>query len=131
MNGPTLVKTFTETAALPSKPKRKASPPFSIRFTDEERARLERDAGALSLAAEKGTQTVPPARAATGFGYVMKHPTDIRFCEVFQAGLCCQRQIVCAFYSRAPPIGQFAVFWLKLNADVVAAIQCGGNRRCA
>lgn len=31
--------------------KRKTSPPFSIRFSDEELARLNRDAGTLSLAA--------------------------------------------------------------------------------
>lgn len=34
-----------------AKPKQKSPPPFSIRFTEEERARLNRDAGALSLAA--------------------------------------------------------------------------------
>ena len=51
MSGPALVKEFSEAATLSSKSKRKAPPPFSIRFTEEERARLERDAGALSLAA--------------------------------------------------------------------------------
>lgn len=51
MNGPALVKTFSDAAVLPPKSKRKVPPPFSIRFTDEERARLERDAGTLSLAA--------------------------------------------------------------------------------
>ena len=51
MNGPALVKAFFDAAAFPSKPKRKAPPPFSIRFSVEERARLERDAGTLSLAA--------------------------------------------------------------------------------
>jgi len=35
----------------PHSHRKKAPPPFSIRFTDEERARLQRDAGALSLAA--------------------------------------------------------------------------------
>lgn len=50
MNGPAPVKDFSQ-AARPSKPKRKAPPPFSIRFTEEERAWLERDAGALSIAA--------------------------------------------------------------------------------
>ena len=51
MSGPALVRDFSEAAARPSKPKRKAPPPFSIRFTEAERARLERDAGALSIAA--------------------------------------------------------------------------------
>ncbi len=50
MSGPALKEAFSE-AARPSKPKRKAPPPFSIRFTDDERARLNRDAGTLSLAA--------------------------------------------------------------------------------
>ena len=35
----------------PGKRKRKPPPPFSIRFTEEERARLDQDAGTLSLAA--------------------------------------------------------------------------------
>ncbi|MEO1194337.1 MAG: hypothetical protein AAFY02_21500 [Pseudomonadota bacterium] len=36
---------------MPRKRKPKRPPPFSIRFTEEERARLKRDAGTLSLAA--------------------------------------------------------------------------------
>jgi hypothetical protein len=44
-------KTFEKAALCPVTPKRKLPPPFSIRFTDEERAQLNRDAGALSLAA--------------------------------------------------------------------------------
>jgi len=43
-------KTFEKAAARPS-PKKKRSPPFSIRFSANELARLRRDAGALSLAA--------------------------------------------------------------------------------
>lgn len=52
MSAPVLMKEFSAAAARPGKPKRKKHPPpFSIRFTDEERARLNRDAGVLSLAA--------------------------------------------------------------------------------
>lgn len=51
MNAPQLTKDFSEAAALPAKPKAKHPPPFSIRFTDAERAQLNRDAGTLSLAA--------------------------------------------------------------------------------
>ena len=52
MSAPVLVKDFSAVTAQPSRLKRKKHPPpFSIRFTDEERARLNRDAGALSLAA--------------------------------------------------------------------------------
>ncbi len=51
MSSPVLAKDFSKAAVKPPKRKRKAPPPFSIRFTDEERARLDRDAGALSLAA--------------------------------------------------------------------------------
>jgi len=40
-----------QAAAEPSSKPKKSLPPFSIRFTEEERAQLERDAGALSLAA--------------------------------------------------------------------------------
>ena len=50
MSAPLMTKAFSQAAARP--PKRKKAPPsFSIRFTEAERARLERDAGALSLAA--------------------------------------------------------------------------------
>ena len=52
MSAPVLVKDFSEATAHPPNTKRKKyPPPFSIRFTDEERARLDRDAGTLSLAA--------------------------------------------------------------------------------
>jgi hypothetical protein len=44
-------KSFGTAAARPRKRRKKLPPPFSIRFTDEERAQLNRDAGALSLAA--------------------------------------------------------------------------------
>jgi hypothetical protein len=44
-------KSFGAAAARPRKRRKKLPPPFSIRFTDEERAQLDRDAGALSLAA--------------------------------------------------------------------------------
>ena len=52
MSGVSTVKAF-ENAARPPKrsPKPKPPPPLSIRFTDEERARLKRDAGKLSLSA--------------------------------------------------------------------------------
>lgn len=42
---------FGEAAAQPRKTGKKLPPPFSIRFTDEERARLNREAGKLSLSA--------------------------------------------------------------------------------
>ena len=48
MSGSSLNKSFSQAATLATKPK--APPPFSIRFTDAERARLDRDAGMLSLA---------------------------------------------------------------------------------
>jgi len=52
MSAPVLMKDFSGAAAHRPKPERKKHPPpFSIRFTDEERARLNRDAGTLSLAA--------------------------------------------------------------------------------
>ena len=52
MSGSTLAKTFDGVAGRPKRhPKRKQPPPFSIRFTEEERARLKRDAGKLSLSA--------------------------------------------------------------------------------
>ncbi|MCG8695282.1 MAG: MobC family plasmid mobilization relaxosome protein [Minwuiales bacterium] len=76
MSSPALVNDFSEAAAKPSKPKRKAPPPFSIRFTDEERARLERDAGALSLAAYMrlklfaGDEPPPTKRKPTRKQYV-------------------------------------------------------------
>lgn len=40
-------KSFKIVATRPKTPKKKLPPPFSIRFTDEERARLNRDAGTL------------------------------------------------------------------------------------
>ena len=48
-----LVGTFDEAAShsVRQDRKRKPPPPFSIRFTEEERKRLDRDAGVLSLAA--------------------------------------------------------------------------------
>lgn len=52
MSGSVPMKAFEKAAGKPrrsSKPK--PPPPLSIRFTDEERARLERDAGELSLSA--------------------------------------------------------------------------------
>ena len=52
MSGSLITKVFSNASAVcPPKPKSKAPPPFSIRFTDDERARLNRDAGTLSLAA--------------------------------------------------------------------------------
>lgn len=42
---------FKNAASSPSTAETKPPPPYSIRFTDEERARLNRDAGVLSLAA--------------------------------------------------------------------------------
>ena len=52
MSGSSLAKTFDDVAGIPKRhPKRKLPPPFSIRFTEEERARLNRDAGKLSLSA--------------------------------------------------------------------------------
>ena len=75
MSSPALVKEFPK-AARPSKPKRKAPPPFSIRFTEAERARLEQDAGALSLAAYMrlklfaGDEPPPTRRKPTRKQYV-------------------------------------------------------------
>ena len=54
MSNSDLKTTFSEQAAQTTRPRRgrrKAPAPFSIRFTEEERERLERDAGTLSLAA--------------------------------------------------------------------------------
>ena len=52
MTAPRMIKDFAKAKACSPKSKpRKHPPPFSIRFTDEERARLDRDAGTLSLAA--------------------------------------------------------------------------------
>lgn len=52
MSGSSLAKTFGDAANAPARrPKRKLPPPLSIRFTTEERARLKRDAGKLSLSA--------------------------------------------------------------------------------
>ena len=52
MSGSSLAKTFDNVAGIAKRgPKRKLPPPFSIRFTEEERARLNRDAGKLSLSA--------------------------------------------------------------------------------
>lgn len=62
MNGPSsqnrLRHVFTAAASAPcllaaegDKKRKKHPPPFSIRFTDAERAQLDRDAGTLSLAA--------------------------------------------------------------------------------
>ena len=45
------VETFNKAAQDRPKRRKKPLPPFSIRFTDEERARLGRAAGTLSLAA--------------------------------------------------------------------------------
>jgi hypothetical protein len=50
MSGSARIMAFSS-AATPELSKVKSPPPFSIRFTDEERAQLNRDAGALSLAA--------------------------------------------------------------------------------
>lgn len=52
MKMPSIAQPFAEqTGAKPPRKRRKTSPAFSIRFTDDERARLRRDAGKLSLAA--------------------------------------------------------------------------------
>ena len=53
MSAPVLIKDFSGAAAAhrPKPERKKHPPPFSIRFTDEERARLDQDAGVLSLAA--------------------------------------------------------------------------------
>ena len=52
MSGSSLAKTFDDVANAPAhRPKRKLPPPLSIRLTTEERARLKRDAGRLSLSA--------------------------------------------------------------------------------
>jgi len=50
MSGSARIMAFSS-AAAPELAKTKSPPPFSIRFTDEERAQLNRDAGTLSLAA--------------------------------------------------------------------------------
>ncbi|MEM9232412.1 MAG: hypothetical protein AAGB10_22720 [Pseudomonadota bacterium] len=52
MTGSSLSNTFGRNGRPPAPgKKRKLPPPFSIRLTDEERERIERDAGALSIAA--------------------------------------------------------------------------------
>ena len=52
MSGSSLARTFEAAAGVPKHTKkRKHPPPVSIRFTDEERTRLTRDAGKLSLSA--------------------------------------------------------------------------------
>ncbi|ADM09244.1 hypothetical protein PB2503_05867 [Parvularcula bermudensis HTCC2503] len=51
MTSSTNVQTFNTASHGYRNSRPKASPPFSIRFTDEERSRLDRAAGALSLAA--------------------------------------------------------------------------------
>ena len=45
------LQSFNQAAQRPPDARKKPPPPFSIRFTDEERARLNQAAGALSLAA--------------------------------------------------------------------------------
>ena len=50
MSGPSAVGAFEKSAGRPKRVQRKKLPsPFSIRFTEEERARLSRDAGKLAL----------------------------------------------------------------------------------
>lgn len=52
MSGSSHVEAFKAAAGVPKVPRRrKRPPPFSIRFTDEERTRLEREAGRMALAA--------------------------------------------------------------------------------
>ena len=51
MSSSSNVQTFNRSAGNRPTRRNKAPPPFSIRFTDDERARLERAAGTLSLAA--------------------------------------------------------------------------------
>lgn len=52
MSDSSLAKTFDDAADIAKRrPKKKLSPPLSIRVTEEERARLSRDAGKLSLSA--------------------------------------------------------------------------------
>ena len=73
MSGFSLVKTFADAAGAPERrSKRKAPPPFSIRFTDEERARLNRAAGKLSLSAYIRQRLFGEAAAARKPGYRRK-----------------------------------------------------------
>ena len=75
MSAAPMTKVFSQAAARTPKHK-KASPSFSIRFTEAERAQLERDAGALSLAAYirlklfAGEQPPPTRRKPTSKKYV-------------------------------------------------------------
>lgn len=68
--GEAIAETFNESAAAPQHKKRRP-PPFSIRFSDNERARLNRDAGALSWAAYirlrlfSGDDRPPPRKRRT------------------------------------------------------------------
>lgn len=68
MSGSALPKTFAGVAGTPQrKRKRKHAPPLSIRFTRDERARLEREAGDTALSTyvrEKvlGSNAAPRAR---------------------------------------------------------------------
>ena len=74
----TLPKPFQAASEPPearTREKSKHPPPFSIRFTDEERVRLNRDAGALSLAAYirlklfAGDEPAPTKRKPTRKNY--------------------------------------------------------------
>ena len=52
MSGSPHVEAFTAASGAPRRaPKRRSASPFSIRFTDMERARLEREAGKMALSA--------------------------------------------------------------------------------
>ena len=51
MSGSSHLQAFEEAARKPAKARKKLPPPVSIRFSEEERARLVRDAGKLSLSA--------------------------------------------------------------------------------
>ncbi|MCK5749459.1 MAG: plasmid mobilization relaxosome protein MobC [Oricola sp.] len=71
MSGPSTVPAFEKAAEDDKRPeKRKIPPPFSIRFTEEERARLDREAGNRPLSAhirkklfgENAAVRKPPAR---------------------------------------------------------------------
>lgn len=51
MTGPSYKQAFQKAVKPNKNSQKKFPPPFSIRFTEDERARLNRDAGTLSLAA--------------------------------------------------------------------------------
>lgn len=73
MSGSSLAKAFDGAAGAPNgRQKRKHPPPVSIRFTEEERARLSRDAGKLCLSAYVRQRALGEAVASRAPRYLRK-----------------------------------------------------------